>query len=1042
MLGAIKKTIAFLLLFVAIFSLIPFGTVFAAGRIVVVDAAGTLTNGAIGNGGNVLVIKSTITEAIDYLGKAGGTVYINGSFNPASAEGLEGKDTAVTTRGAVTIEGYDGNALLDLSYGKNNTDCYAFPLKGDLTFKNIEIKAYSHNAAIISTGFYSYGYKLTFGEGVTTTHTTYRLGHNVPSNSGTNNPDSEWYNDIDIKSGTFQTAAPMMYQFCSDTLNYSTSVRYSLYGGEIRDVYTQPLAGNNSTVGSNANYLKAINLSGDFEFNMYGGTVTNMYVGTIVSGDFSVIKGNTLVNINEGNISRITVGHQTVLTPTANIGETGNITIILNGKKSSTTTVAGNDNAQYFNKADNKKFIVIVNNAEGGQAAVDTTNDQFKKLIDYNIAVTNGKAEPVFEGKASSAVLKGFKITPDSENSQIYINGNAAYPIEGTDDIYSIEPFGAEVIDITVNVAYKVVVASETYEAKANEKHFTDISSAIAYLSPQGGTVYVKGAVTTDNLASSAAVQHDLITVTGYNNSAENSLIITNAAAPKLYGDITFKNITLIPTGGTINSGGHTLTLDEGTVAANIKPSVVTSATHYANNKSSNVIINSDFVSVADGISCHNVWGDADVPMSFNTTLNKGAMGVYIFGMGNACTGTTGQIVNGDISFTMSGGTVNKFYLGYNSGRAISGSGGSAGSGAAPAIKGNTVVRINGGTVLEGFGFGPQGSNTTPKVHNIAVIIDKSALSSGFDIHKSNSLEKISADYSKWMIIINNAECDYAEVNVSDLKDVLDYHIEAYNSEVEPEFSARTSQTDATASRLLGFRIRLDNGDTVLANGEIITADENGLYNLDKFLGNKIIIKTATDEKTSVVYDEIFNVSDFRKTDNYVAPDKNGYVFGGWYSEADNENAVMNEAQVNLAAQTGTPLYAKFVPTNVLRIGWQISAGTTAESKTTKLRLVSTVDSFKYSKVRFTLAADGIQTMIMESNTVYSSLRATGYDGDIYYDPTIFSPASHRFMTVTVTNVPQDYFGKPITAQAFWLTKDGTLVGGRALDIYINTDFE
>ena len=69
-----------------------------------------------------------------------------------------------------------------------------------------------------------------------------------------------------------------------------------------------------------------------------------------------------------------------------------------------------------------------------------------------------------------------------------------------------------------------------------------------------------------------------------------------------------------------------------------------------------------------------------------------------------------------------------------------------------------------------------------------------------------------------------------------------------------------------------------------------------------------------------------------------------GYVFGGWYTTAACDEPIP-------ASKTTGTAFAKWVPNNVLSAKYQITANTTIYDTTTKLRLVTTVDSLNYSSV-------------------------------------------------------------------------------------------
>ncbi|MCD7824180.1 MAG: carbohydrate-binding domain-containing protein [Oscillospiraceae bacterium] len=144
----------------------------------------------------------------------------------------------------------------------------------------------------------------------------------------------------------------------------------------------------------------------------------------------------------------------------------------------------------------------------------------------------------------------------------------------------------------------------------------------------------------------------------------------------------------------------------------------------------------------------------------------------------------------------------------------------------------------------------------------------------------------------------------------------------------------------------------------------------------------------------------------------------NDYIFAGWYEDSEGETAC-SEVPTNSAA------YAKFVDAGVMTVMAQVTAGTTADSETTDMRFVTTVDTVKYSEVGFSITVGSI-TQNVTSTSVYEKV----YGGEETYNPTDFSDASTYFVTYILENIPTNYFTTDIVVRACWKTQDGTTVYG------------
>lgn len=117
----------------------------------------------------------------------------------------------------------------------------------------------------------------------------------------------------------------------------------------------------------------------------------------------------------------------------------------------------------------------------------------------------------------------------------------------------------------------------------------------------------------------------------------------------------------------------------------------------------------------------------------------------------------------------------------------------------------------------------------------------------------------------------------------------------------------------------------------------------------------------ANNNSNTFHVEESLNISDYKTknedgTITSTIPKATGeyadWIFAGWYKDVDCTSAVgKNTIQ-------GT-YHAKFVPAEVLSIKCQTNANLASTDDTAKIRIISTVDSLKYSQVGFDLQFKG-----------------------------------------------------------------------------------
>lgn len=169
---------------------------------------------------------------------------------------------------------------------------------------------------------------------------------------------------------------------------------------------------------------------------------------------------------------------------------------------------------------------------------------------------------------------------------------------------------------------------------------------------------------------------------------------------------------------------------------------------------------------------------------------------------------------------------------------------------------------------------------------------------------------------------------------------------------------------------------------------------------------------------------DYYEVSSYRGSETYTYPTKTGYVFAGWYK--DKEFTLPLDKAV-----TRGRAYAKFVDENVLSVKAQVDATTTAESNTTRMRFVTTVDSLDYNEVGFTVSTSG-KTKTYSSTTVYESLKAVNLEVDYTPKGEFSATDSLYFATLILKNVAVagTDLNRAFTVTPYWVTLDGTTVTG------------
>ena len=147
------------------------------------------------------------------------------------------------------------------------------------------------------------------------------------------------------------------------------------------------------------------------------------------------------------------------------------------------------------------------------------------------------------------------------------------------------------------------------------------------------------------------------------------------------------------------------------------------------------------------------------------------------------------------------------------------------------------------------------------------------------------------------------------------------------------------------------------------------------------------------------------------------------WVFAGWYTDEQCDTYVTNK-------QTASGnQYAKFVPKEVLSVLCQTIVGTDENTDTTKMRIISTVDTLNYREVGFRITV-GSKTITQPIKTVYEKIQAVDGGVAFLYQPSVVSDASTYFATLTLANISNENFASGILIEPYWITVDGSTVYG------------
>ncbi len=187
----------------------------------------------------------------------------------------------------------------------------------------------------------------------------------------------------------------------------------------------------------------------------------------------------------------------------------------------------------------------------------------------------------------------------------------------------------------------------------------------------------------------------------------------------------------------------------------------------------------------------------------------------------------------------------------------------------------------------------------------------------------------------------------------------------------------------------------------------------------------------------SIAWEEL-SIKEYWSAETKKVPTKDGYIFGGWYVE-QNDEGFLTETTAAAAVEGSQKVYAKFVSNEVMTIKAQNRENTTSESTSTNVRLISAVDSLKYQEVGFEIL---INKKNLVSGTNSTKVFEQIWNGESYDTANNhFGAAAAYFNIWRLDDIANQYFGKAIYARPYWKTMDGTVVEGLAKLVHVEDEY-
>ena len=234
-----------------------------------------------------------------------------------------------------------------------------------------------------------------------------------------------------------------------------------------------------------------------------------------------------------------------------------------------------------------------------------------------------------------------------------------------------------------------------------------------------------------------------------------------------------------------------------------------------------------------------------------------------------------------------------------------------------------------------------------------------------------------------------------------------------------------------------GYHIVKDWGDQLLNGFSIYGAGGSS---------TSVMIRNDADYQSNPSYFE--DIAEYRATTKTAPDAPEGYVFAGWYADADYTEFIGTDV-------TSGKAWAKFVEEDVLTIKPQVRVNDDGSVPTDKtdIRFVTTVDNLEYRKISFKISKydnekgayksekDAASFTNFDPRLVYEKLYAVGSDSKtMTYMPSIFSWQSEYFKAFTVKGIPyaDGGYDTMIKVTPYWVTMDGTTVSGKVLETCVS----
>ena len=184
------------------------------------------------------------------------------------------------------------------------------------------------------------------------------------------------------------------------------------------------------------------------------------------------------------------------------------------------------------------------------------------------------------------------------------------------------------------------------------------------------------------------------------------------------------------------------------------------------------------------------------------------------------------------------------------------------------------------------------------------------------------------------------------------------------------------------------------------------------------------------------------NCTTYGKTESSPADAVSGQIIG--------KNAANNGSWPHLTGnQEKAGQSDRTLLSAMLQVCAQVTAGTTDQSESTSLRLVTSVnaelDAWQEIGFVFVLQPAGGEAtdeIRRGSTTVYRSIAGTDGEALVNYRPQVmFAPTSAYFAAYSITDIDRSYFDMQITVRAFAVTQEGETVYGESATFAVSDLF-